>query len=517
MFIYTLPHLLENSAAKYPEHIAFKYMGDQISYKELNEKADKLAYQLQLLNVVKGDRVGIYMPRCLDSIIAVYGILKAGAAYVPLDPFSPISRSSLVINDCNIEILLTTSRQAKKIKKIAAEGVSFKSVIGVNDELLPKSISWEAVFKLCTDKFKKVNILDQDIAYILYTSGSTGTPKGIVHTHRSGLQFVQLTSSLYGINNTDVIGMHAPLHFDPSTLGLFSAVHAGATTVIVSDAETKMPNSLAKLIADKKITIWFSVPLALVQLLRNGLISKENNDSLRWVLFSGEVFITKYLKEVMQIWSQAKFSNIYGPTELNQCTYYNLETPPKNNDPIPIGYVWGNSEFKILDANDNEVAYGEKGELVVRSSTMMQGYWNNKKQTEKSFFIKEVVPGVTQVFYRTGDQVKLNSKGELLYLGRNDRQVKIRGYRVEIDEVENTLNTHSDIVEAAVIVVANNNEKSLVAYVVVKKHSNVSSSELLKFSKSHVPIYAVPDSITILEDFPRTSSGKINRKQLQTH
>lgn len=516
MFIYTLHHLLENSAAKYPQSIAFRYLSEQISYQELNEKSDQIAHQLRLLNIKKGDRVGIYMPRCLHTVISVYGILKAGAAYVPLDPFSPISRTAFVVNDCNLEVVLTTKKQTKKIEKIALESPVLKSIVGIEESSTLQNVSWESVFKLSTDNFESENVLDDDIAYILYTSGSTGTPKGIVHTHRSGLQFVKLTTSLYNISNTDVVAMHAPLHFDPSTLGIFSAIYAGATTVIVSDAETKMPKSLATLISDKKITIWFSVPLALIQLLRNGLVTKENGDSLRWVLFSGEVFITKYLKEVMQIWTQAKFSNIYGPTELNQCTYYNLETPPVNNDPIPIGYVWDNSEFKIIDANDKEVASGNIGELVVRSSTMMKGYWNNKQLTQKSFFIQEVVPGIPQVFYRTGDQVKLNDKGELLYLGRNDRQVKIRGYRIEIDEVENTINNHPNVVEAAVIVVQTNNENSLVAFVVAQNKSNLNSSELISFSKKHLPIYAVPSEVIILDDFPRTSSGKISRKQLKS-
>lgn len=516
MFIYNLPHLLERISVKYPNHIAFRFLNESICYRDLNTKTDQLACLLLSRGLKKGERVGIYMPRCLESVIAVYGILKAGGVYVPLDPFSPLSRTEFVIKDCEIKHLISIPKQTKKISKLSIETLLIRTVIGLESNISCKTVPWERVFDISLINYIPIEILEQDLAYILYTSGSTGTPKGIVHTHYSSLNFVKLAATTYELNHTDVIGMHAPLHFDPSTFGLFSSVYVGATTIVVSDAHTKMPVSLADLIKKEKITIWFSVPLALIQLLQKGQIDKKQITSLRWVLFSGEVFITKHLKALMRIWNKARYSNIYGPTELNQCTYYHLETPPVSDLPIPIGYVWGNSEYKVIDENDSIVSDNAQGELVVRSGTMMKGYWNNPLKTEKSLYKIKTASGIYQIYYRTGDQVKHNEKGELLYLGRNDRQIKIRGYRVEIDEVEVMLLKNKEIEETAVIVSVNDKaEKELIAVLLVSEVSEMDSSEALKYCKRNLPSYAVPSEILIFNEFPRTASGKINRKEIE--
>jgi len=515
MFIYNLIHLLKNSAEKCPKQIAFRFLNEAISYEDLHKKTNQLAHQLIDKGVTKGTRVGIYTPRCLESVIAVYGILKAGGVYVPLDPFAPITRTEFVIKDCDIKYLISIPKQAKKISKFN-KNINLTSIIGINTLSTTKTISWEKIYATSIVNFSQIEILEQDLAYILYTSGSTGTPKGIMHTHFSSLNFVKLAATTYGLNPNDIVGMHAPLHFDPSTFGLFSSVYAGATTIIVSDAHTKLPASLADLIKNEKITVWFSVPLALTQLLQKGAISEKQIDSIRWVLFSGEVFITKHLKALMKVWDKPRYSNIYGPTELNQCTYYHLDNPPISDDPIPIGYVWGNSEYKIIDKNDKVIEGTTQGELVVRSGTMMKGYWNNPELTKKSFFKVEIAVGVEEIYYRTGDQVKLNEKGELLFIGRNDRQIKIRGYRVEIDEIENTLTKNKAIEEAVVIVQTNSsNEKELSAALLISEDSDFEISEIKAYCKEHLPIYAIPSNFLILNEFPRTASEKINRKEIE--
>ncbi len=516
MLVYTLPHIIENAAQKKPNEEAFKYLEETITFSELNLKSNQLAQHLITLDVKKGDRIGVYMHRCLETTIAIYGILKSGGVYVPLDPFSPISRTQYVIEDCDIKHIVTTPKQLRKITKISEEG-SLQSVIGIEQELSIKNSPWKTVFDTSLEQYRPVNILGDDLAYILYTSGSTGVPKGIMHTHTSSLAFVKLVSEMYAMEG-EVYGMHAPLHFDPSVQGYFAAPYALAKTIIVSDAHTKMPSSLIQLIEKEKITIWFSVPLVLIQMLLHGGLEKRDMSSLKWVLFSGEVFVTKHLQTLMELWPFAKFSNIYGPTETNQCTYYHLETPPENDDPIPIGHVWGDTEYKIIDTQDDEVLSGQSGELVVRTSTMMKGYWNNPELTQKSLYKEEVIPSVQKLYYRTGDQVRQDEKGTLFFLGRNDRQIKIRGYRIEIDEVESVLTKHPEIEESAVIVTHNTatDQKELSSVVLASKNANIDEATLKKFCKQHLSIYAIPDSIQILEELPRTASGKINRKEIET-
>ena len=514
--IYNLVQIIENSAKEFPQKEAFRYIDESVTYSELDTKSNKLAKHLLDLGVKKGDRIGVLMHRCLETSIAVYGILKSGAAYVPIDPFVPNKRVRFLIQDCGIEHLVITQKQSKKIKNLLADDKFLSSVIGVSDFDVIDSIAWENIYQLSLNNYVPPNILAEDLAYILYTSGSTGTPKGIMHTHYSGLAFAKLVVNLYDFKSNDKVANIAPLHFDVSILGYFSSPLAGATTVIFSDAHLKFPASLAELMEKEQLTIWYSVPLILIQLLLNGGIESKDFASLRWVLFAGEVFATKQLKALMRLWPNAEFSNIYGPTELNQCTFYNLNEPPISDDPIPIGDTWENTEYKILNNRDEEIKDGSEGLLVVRSATMMRGYWNNVKLTEASLYKEEIAPGFHHVYYRTGDLVKLNEKGELLFLGRMDRQIKFRGYRIEIDEIENTLIKNNAVIEVAVFLTGElDYEKELVATVIIDDTLTITTEDLKSHCKKHLPVYAVPSNILILKSFPRTSSGKINRKEIE--
>lgn len=516
MIVYTLQHILKKATQLEPNKIAFKYLDSTITFTDLNTKTDKLAQYLRDQGVQKGDRVGIYMPRCLETTIAVYGILKAGGVYVPLDPFAPVNRTKFIINDCDISHLVSIPQQIRKLKKIS-EQVPLNSIIGVEQKLpYTTTISWDNLYLTSVNEVISENILGDDLAYILYTSGSTGTPKGIMHTHTSALAFVKLAADMYRMKN-EIYGMHAPLHFDPSVQGYFAAPYAMCTTIIVSDAHTKMPTSLAKLIEKEKITIWFSVPLVLIQLLSHGKLEDRDMSSLKWVLFSGEVFTTKHLQRLMKLWPFAKFSNIYGPTETNQCTYYHLNSPPLKQTPIPIGYVWGDTSYKLINEQDQEVSPGDIGELVVRTATMMKGYWKNPTLTAQSLYIEEALAGVPQIYYRTGDLVQLDTEGRLLFLGRNDCQVKLRGYRIELGEIENVCTSFKNIQEAVAFLgrETGEEEEKLIAAVLHSPSETVNMDKLKDYFQKHLPQYAIPDKIVILEKFTRTASGKINRKEIK--
>jgi len=513
--IFTLPHLIETAASKSPDREAFRCLDKSISYVELHQKSDKLASFLKNIGIQKGERIGIYMNRCIETALAVYGVLKSGAAYVPLDPFAPISTTLSVISDCNIEYLITNTSQKRKISQLLESPIMLKAIIGDIEELPVTTVSWNTIFGCSLENYKPTNILEQDLAFILYTSGSTGVPKGIMHTHYSALSLAKIVANTYDFNSEDIFGNPAPLHFDPSTFGYFVAPLVGATTVIVPDAHLKMPSSLSALISKEKITVWYSVPLMLIQLLVSNTLQKHDFSSLRWVLFAGEVFITKHLRALMQLWPQARFSNLYGPAELILCTFYNIETPPLTDDPIPIGTVWNNTEYKILGEYNTEVSTGTTGELIVRSATLMTGYWNNKTLTDQAFFRVKVADGYDHIFYRTGDLAKEDEQGQLLFLGRNDRQIKLRGYRVELDEVELTFLRHEEVEEVAVIVLGKDKEaQELVVAIKTKTGQKIDAQQLLEFCKSSLPIYAIPKIVEFMDDFPRTSSGKISRKEI---
>ena len=510
-----LTDIVKNAAARYPDNTAYTDGKIQLSYRELDIRSSQLASQLLKFNLKTGDRVGIYMPRCVESVLAVYGIMKGGGAFVPLDPMAPAARSEFLIKDCGIKLVVTINSQTKKLSKILDRDTSIQAIIGTDQDLGPLCFSWHSIYQSQPHNFQLPTIHPDDLAYIMYTSGSTGAPKGIMHTHKSGLNYAKLSAELYHLDHKDKVASHAPLHFDISTFSYFTAPLTGATTVIIPEAFTKLPASLSSLLESEKITVWYSVPLALIQMVTNGALEQRDLSSLRWVLFGGEVFPPKYLRELMKLWPQANFCNVYGPAEINQCTNYQLDSLPEADHQIPLGKIWFDAKYKIIDQNDQVVEIGAPGELVVETNSMMRGYWNNPDLTDFALFKTTDENGKQRVYYRTGDLVVENKQGLLTFQGRNDRQVKIRGYRVELDEVEAVLASHQCVEEAATFLIEENPQLLQIGAAVIEvPNSNVNVKDLLIYCRERLPAYAVPDRIELMAEFPRTSSGKIRRSEL---
>ena len=514
--IYTLPHTILNSAAKFPDKVAFTDSRNSLSYQEFRIRMDQVANLLQSLKIKKGDRIGVYLNRSLETAVAIYGIMRAGGIYVALDSKSPAALTRFLIKDCGIKILITNPSQTRNIRTVLSEENGLETIIGLKENISVQNISWGEVAKQSTTFKANFSILEEDPAYIIYTSGSTGNPKGIVHSHYSGLSYARLTADLYDINENDKIGNHAPIFFDISLLGYFTAPLVGATTLIIPDAYTILPASLSQLVEKEKLTIWYSVPLALTQLVQNGILQERDMTSLRWVLYAGEPFPPKYLRQLMELWPSAQYSNIYGPAETNQCTFYHIPAPPESDDPIPIGEVWANTEMLIVNDSDELITPGEIGELFIRSATTMKGYWQKPALTEQSMFKRLNAQGFEEIFYRTGDLVRQDESGRLHFMGRKDHQIKTRGYRVELDAVEAILVSNLAVSEAAIFPIRKEDDTVAIgAAVILNKNEEVKEEDLIVFLKTQLPFYAIPEQISILEEFPRTSSGKINRPAIK--
>jgi len=526
---YLLTHGVTFAADHTPDHAAIRFSGKSLSYAELEKRSNNLARVLIEQGVKRGDRVGIFMNKSLESAVSLYGIMKAGAAYVPLDPLIPPQRAAYVIRDCGIRHLLTAEAKSAQVAEILTDTGSGKTndignpsslefIVGIEEieNRAVRSASWEQVYQASGEPLN-LNLTEQDLAYILYTSGSTGNPKGIMHTHRSGLSFAEWAADTYGLLASDRLSNHAPLHFDLSTFDFFAGAVAGATTVIIPEALTKFPANLSKLIQDEKISVWYSVPFALTQLMERGVLESRDLSHLRWLLFAGEVFPTKHLRELMSRFPDVHFSNLYGPTETNVCTYYHVEQiPPDTDETIPIGRPCANIEDLVIDADDHPLPPGEVGELVIRGGVVMKGYWGMPERNATCFYRRPAFESFEDVFYRTGDLVQLGSDGNYRYLGRKDRQIKTRGYRVEMDEVEVSLLSFGDVAEAAVYILPDHQGSNLIgASVILSAGSPADETDLLEHLKSRLPFYAIPARIFILSDFPRTSTGKINRRELQ--
>lgn len=509
----TLVSALLETVCKHPQRPAVRCRDQQLSYRELEQSARELAGTMQSRGLKAGETVAIYLPKSIESIVGVYAALMSGAAFVPIDPQLPAERVAFLLDDCSVRHIVT---QPQKLATLAALPEAQRASLAIygaepGDSGL-RTIGWDDVAAGAA-LFEAAVIEPDDVAYIMYTSGSTGHPKGIVHTHRSGLAYAVASAVAFEVCPEDRIAGFAPLHFDQSTFHLFSGPLRGAATVLIPDEYGSFPVDLARLIESEAITIWYSVPYVLIQLANRGALEDRDLGALRWVKFGGEPFPPKHLRRFMAHAPDARYANIYGPAEVNHCTDYVLPGAPSDDQPLPIGKPWAAADILIVDADDREVAMGESGELLVATDTMMRGYWARPDLDERAFSFPEGQEG--RRFYRTGDLVCQRPDGLLDFLGRKDRQVKARGYRIELDEVEAALQAHADVVETAVYTLpADDGGKLLEASVIKREDSELSRGDLLQHLQSRLPRYAIPSEFRFTTTFPRTGSGKIDRRKL---
>ena len=484
-----------------------------MSYASLDAASNQLAHALIQNGLRPQDRVGIYMHKGLDLGVAIYGILKAGGVFVPLDPFMPVERLAFIVGDCEIAHLVTGDSLMRPLGKLAPE--TAPRLYGVSREAPLTGLSWEEI-RAYPSTEPENRLIDQDLGYIMYTSGSTGNPKGMMHTHHGSVSYARWGALHVGLTAEDRVASHAPLHFDLSIFDFFSTAQAGAAVVLVPEQVTKFPASWTEYIESERISVVFTVPYTLIQMQQRGAMERRDLSSLRWILFGGEPYPPKHLRALQAALPRVRFTNVYGPAEAPSCTCYDVPALPGADDaPIPIGTVSHNSAYIILDENDRECPDGEAGELCIRSSTLTRGYWKRPDLNARVFFMAASLGPFPHVYFRTGDVVVRHADGLLRYLGRNDRMVKTRGHRVELDEVEAALASHAAVSEAAAFVVPDGNgSKAIHAAVMPKDGERPEPGTLMRHAGSKIPAYALPAEIVVRSDLPRTSSGKIDRKLL---
>ena len=324
---YLVNHLLEASSEARPEGLAVIDGARSVTYAELDDRANRLANLLRDLGVEKGDRVAVYLEKSIEAIVAIYGTLKAGAAYVPLDPQAPATRLGYIVRDAGVSVLLSARAKANAWEPLLRDGAALEAIVALDSDEPPKTDTAvrvltardvEAASGTRTDS----GCIDFDLAYILYTSGSTGTPKGVMLTHRNCLAFVEWAAREFEITAKDRVSSHAPLHFDLSTFDLYAAALAGAPVVLVPTHVSAFPAELRGFIESSRITVWYSVPSILTMLVLRSGLRRDQLPGLRTILFAGEVFPTAHLRELMQLLPHVRFANLYGPTETNVCTWW---------------------------------------------------------------------------------------------------------------------------------------------------------------------------------------------------
>jgi amino acid adenylation domain-containing protein len=508
---------LEHSARIEPDKTAVIEPGqDSITYGELNALANQLRDRLYHLGVCRGDRIGIYLHKSIDSLAAIFGILKTGAAYVPVDPGAPVSRNAYILSDCQVKVVVTENCFVNDLTSewSAREDSSrFLVLDRTGGGKYIKETLDQAQASMPISPGESVTPSLDDLAYILYTSGSTGKPKGVMLTNRAAISFIDWCSEAFGPDSTDRFSSHAPFHFDLSILDIYLPIKHSASLVLISEEIGKDPVRLASMISESSITIWYSAPSILSFLAQYGRLERYDYSSLRIVLFAGEVFPVKHLRTLKQLLPHPKYFNLYGPTETNVCTFYEIPQiiSEDRTNPFPIGTACSNYQIGILDELGREVPPGNEGELCASGAAMMIGYWNLPEKTENAF----LVDASGNKWYKTGDIVFEAPDGNYIYVARRDRMVKKRGYRIELGEIEAGLYRHPAIKEVAVVALQDDDGVKIRAFVSHHKDSRPSIIELKHFCAQNLPAYMVPDLFSFLDFLPKTSTDKIDYQKLK--
>jgi amino acid adenylation domain-containing protein len=487
-----------------------------MSWGEYVDLVGRTAGALVAAGVGHGDRVGVHLTKSVHSFVAVHAVLRAGAVMVPVDPLAPVEHAATVLGDAGAEVVISDARPAvlqPLIERVAPSVVLLPRAAAVPD-LAAGSVTVLAGTAMESAEPAPLPELDpDDPAYVIYTSGSTGRPKGIVHTHRSALAYAAAAAETYSLTPDDRMVNIAPLHFDQSTFELYSGPLVGAAVIVVPDPVLRFPASVVSLVESERATVWYSVPHLLVQMVARGAMADKDLSSLRWILFGGEVFPPGQLAALMRLVPSARLSNVYGPAEVNQCTNFDLDEPPVGDDPVPIGRAWPAARLRVVDTeaplgSGSDVTPGEPGVLLVASETMMAGYWRRDDLTAASI----VRDGEGTRWYVTGDLVVENAAGDLVFLGRVDNQVKLRGHRVELEAIDAVLGD-VDGVEAATVVVVRpaDADDALIALVVVTGDADAVVERARGELRRRLPRYAVPADVRVVDELPRTSSGKVDR------
>lgn len=471
-----------------------------VSYAELDSMSDDIAATLRKTGVTQGARVGIFRRKSIETVAAIYGVLKAGCAYVPIDSKMGLERLAAVLNDAGLAALVIEPALMPKFQELIARGLTPR---------LADAVSYGEILRF-SDSAEESSPGDS-LAYILYTSGSTGIPKGVQHTHASALAFVSWAKDEFALSSNDRLSCHAPFHFDLTTFDLFSAAMVGACVVLIPDELVMFPGHVASLIEREGITVWYSVPFALMQLLERGTFASRHL-ALREVIFAGERFPPAQLRRLAATLPEVKLTNLFGPTETNVCTWHRLSPDDLNSDDFcPIGTPCPYASVVVINADGNEAGPGEMGELLVGGSSLMTGYLNRPELNQR-VFVSRSVSGRLEQFFRTGDLVTAPADGPIRFHGRIDRQVKVRGFRIELDEIESALANCAGVVAAAAWVNSDSNGFTEVRAAVAAGPASTSltGDDLIVKIRNSLAQAAVPAQVLVMSDLPRSVNGKVD-------
>ena len=489
---------LEQTAAKYPDRIAFADEHTACTYQELKKNSERIGTGLCRI-ISRNTPVPVFMEKSVQTIQVLMGIVRAGGFYVMLDIHQPSLRLQSILDILQADCLITSRMYEKELEQLGYKGKVL---------LAEKLLQTEPEIRILEGIRRQAK--DTDPLYGIFTSGSTGTPKGVVVSHRSVIDFIDQFTYIFHITQEDVIGNQAPWDFDVSVKDIYSALKTGARVEIIPKRMFSFPTQLLDFLCERQVTtlIWAVSALCIITTLRG--FSYKVPDKIRKVLFSGETMPIKHLNLWKTYLPDAVYVNLYGPTEITcNCTYYVVDRAYEPGEALPIGKAFPNETVFLLDEENREVREpGQKGEICVTGTALALGYYRNEEQTSRAFVQNPLNTAWPERMYRTGDLGYYGEDGNLYFASRRDFQIKHMGHRIELGEIEAAMEQVEEIERACCIF--DEEKKKILAFY----QGNIEKRELKQKMGIRLPAFMLPNGFYPVERMPLTKNGKIDRKEL---
>ena len=488
--LHNVSQYLRKTAESFPNKLALVDGLKSLTYENYLIASEKVAYSLR---TYRKKPIAVLMEKGADAVVAFLGVAMSGNFYCVIDSKMPEKRIDLIFETLQPTLIIHDRKNAKKAEAW----------------LIPK-LCIEDIMRIEVDRdsvlLTENRTIDTDILYVLFTSGSTGIPKGVIITHRSVIDYTEWASETFKFCPEDKFGNQAPLYFDNSVLDIYSTLRNGSTLYIIPQTLFAFPIRLLEYLRENEINTIFWVPTVLCRCANLGLLDKCNIDCVKKVLFAGEVMPARQLNMWIRRLPESLFANLYGPTEITvDCTYFIVNRPIQDDEPVPIGYACTNTDIIVLNESNLLVEANEKGELCVRGTSLSLGYYNNSEKTDSVFIQNPLNPLYSELIYRTGDIVHYNEKGELIYDGRKDSQVKHTGHRIELGEIETVCSSHEKVLSCCCLH-RSDIDKLYLFYV-----GEIDEDSLRRYLSSILPSYMIPNIYDNIDHMPVNMNGKIDR------